>query len=349
MFAEAGLGLGLILAGLVVTILVWVFLRLLPRREPSADVISPYPETFESKSTDAVVVIQMGGRVEYINDLARNWFGLQEREPPDLERMARRVRPSEEFLELCATEGQKHFSVNGRLVDAVSYRVPGLNPAILLSLRSMELGPALGGVEGGQSSSSILKIVSEFSQTISSSLNLETTLLAILQNVGRLVSADMMEIKLENPESPSPVIYRYEETGDVPRAVQVGRSQFEGYSESIPANRRPVFAPDGRLCDNHPTGLVKSYIGIPLLADDELLGTLEVGQTTTSGLTMQDLQLLQLIAGHAAVAVRNARRFEVEVERVAELSGLAKLSQAVGSIQDLNDTPGGECCPALQC
>src|SRR4030065_757240 len=109
MFAEAGLGLSLILAGLVVAILVWVFLRMLPRREPTADVISTPASSFESQSTDAVIVVQLGGRVEYISRLARDWFGLQEGESPDLERLARRVRPAEEFLGLCAGEGQKRF------------------------------------------------------------------------------------------------------------------------------------------------------------------------------------------------------------------------------------------------
>ncbi|HBD08805.1 MAG TPA: hypothetical protein DCZ69_11140, partial [Syntrophobacteraceae bacterium] len=337
MFAEAGLGFGLILAGVVITILVWVFLRVLPRREPSAEVISPIPASFESKSTDAVVVVELGGRVQYINNLAYNWFGVQEGEIPDLERLARRVRPSDDFLELCATEGQKRFSVNGRLMDAVSYRVPGLNPAMLLSLRSMDLGPALGAAESGQSSTSILKIVSEFSQDISSSLNLETTLRAIFQNVGRLVSADMMEIKLENPGSSSPLIYRYEESGGAGRAVPAAHSQFGGYSESLRTHRQPIFDPTGQADSDQSTSPIKSYIGIPLFVDDEVPGTLEVGQTTTSGLTMQDSELLQLVAGQAALAIRNARRFEVEQGRVAELSGLSKLTQAAGSIQDPNE------------
>lgn len=334
MFAEAGLGLSLILAGLVVAILVWVFLRMLPRREPIADAISTPASSFESQSTDAVIVVQLGGRVEYISRLARDWFGLQEGESPDLERLARRVRPSEEFLELCAGEGQKRFSVNGRLTDATSYRVPGFNPVMLLSLRSMELAPALSGAEGGSFSSSILKVIAEFSQTIPASLNLDASLRAIFQNVERLVSADVMEIKLEDPGTQSTLIYRYEESGGASRAVQTAHTQFGGYSELLKSRRQPIFAPDGRPDLDGQAALVKSYIGIPLLAEDELLGTLEVGQTATSGLTRQDAELLQLIGGQAAVAIRNARRFEVEQERMVELSGLAKLSQAAGSIQE---------------
>ncbi|RJP54704.1 MAG: GAF domain-containing protein [Anaerolineaceae bacterium] len=335
MFVDAGLGLGWILAGLVITVLVWVLLRLLPRQETAGGISSVTEPFFESQSSDAVIVIQAGGRVEYVSQLAREWFGLQEGEIPDLERLARRVRPSEEFLELCAAEGHKRFSVNGRLADAASYRVPGFRPVMLLSLRSMDLGASLSGAEGGQFSSSILKIVSEFGQTIPASLNLDATLGAIFQNVGRLVSADVMEIKLEDSEAQSATVYRYEESEDGPRAVQAGRSQLgDHYFEFLRSERRPIFAPDGRLEGSESPALVKSYIGIPLLVEDEFLGTLEVGQTVTSGLTKQDLELLQLIGGQAAVAIRNAHRFEVERERVAELSGLAKLSQAAGSIQE---------------
>ncbi len=338
MFAGAGLGLVLILAGVVVTALVWAFLRLLPRRESASEAVLPSPAAIvESRSTDGVVMVETGGRVGYINELAQKWFGLQEGEIPDLERLARRVRPADEFLELCAGEGQRRLSVNGRLMEAVSYQVPGLNPAILVSLRTRELGPALGGTEGGQSSSTILNLVSEFNQAISSSLDLETTLNSIFLNVGRLVSADMLEIKLEDPGASQPHIYRYEESAGVSRTIPVERSQFAGYSESLRASRQPVFVPDGRINAEGAKTLIKSYIGIPLLAENELLGSLEVGQTTTSGLTRQDSAMLQLLAGQAALAIRNALRFKAEQGRVAELSGLAKLSQAAGAIRDMEE------------
>jgi GAF domain-containing protein/nitrogen-specific signal transduction histidine kinase len=338
MFAGAGLGLGLILAGLVFTILVWAFLRLLPRHDPTSGAVTSPTPSFESQSNDAVIVIQSGGRVEYMNRLARDWFGMRDEETADLERLARRARPSDEFMELCAAEGQKRFSINGRLTDATSYRVPGYDPMMLISLRNMDLAPALSGGDGGQFSSSILKVVADFSQTIPASLDLETTLLAIFQNVGRLVSVDVMEIKVADPKTQSSATYRFDESGGVARTVRSAHTQFGTVSERLLSTRQPIFAPDGRLISRPGEAtsplLVKSYIGIPLLADDELLGTLEVGQTATSGLTAQNMDLLQLIAGQAAVAIRNARRYEVEQERVVELSGLAKLSQAAGSIQE---------------
>jgi GAF domain-containing protein len=337
MFPEAGFGLSLILVGVVITMLVWVFLRILPRRAEVVEDV-PSPRAFiQSKSTDGVIVVESGGKVEYLNDLARSWFGLGATDYPDLERLARRVRPSEDFLELCVGEAQKRFSVGGRLMDAVSYQVPGLNPAILISLRSMELDTALNDGAQGQSANSILEIVTGFNQAVSSSLDLETTLLAIFQNVSRLVANDMMEIKLENPGAAEPLIYRYEESSNSLRPVMVGRSQFEGYTGTVRTERRVLHAPDGRLDANGTIGFVNSYIGVPLMVGDDLLGTLELGQNTTQGLSAQDAGLLGLVSGQIALAIRNAQLFEGEQARTAELSGMTKLSEAVGAIQDLNE------------
>src|SRR5690349_10161795 len=55
---------------------------------------------------DAVLIIELGGRIRVINDNAREWFDLREGELPNIEALGRRIRPSESFLELCATEGQ---------------------------------------------------------------------------------------------------------------------------------------------------------------------------------------------------------------------------------------------------
>src|SRR5512138_860767 len=64
----------------------------------------------------AVLLVKTGGRVVFANPTARNWFGLVEEEP-NLERLARRTRPEELFLGLCAVEGQTRFSLNEHLID----------------------------------------------------------------------------------------------------------------------------------------------------------------------------------------------------------------------------------------
>ncbi|HEX2696227.1 MAG TPA: PAS domain-containing protein, partial [Anaerolineales bacterium] len=178
MSASLNLAMGLVIAGLVFVILVWGLLRLLPRRQATGQTgILPFPLSETNQSADAVVVIQPGGRVDYINERAREWFGLRADDQADLERLLRRVRPPDDFLDVCVTPGQKRLSVNGKLAEVTSYQVPGAYPQMLVSLRGMDLTPALTA-EGGQLPSSLLKIITEFGQSVASSLDFETTVRA---------------------------------------------------------------------------------------------------------------------------------------------------------------------------
>src|SRR5687767_14615752 len=125
MFAGLEVGLVLILSALVliVPVLLVILLRRMPRNASIApEVTSTFAPSDSSKLNEAILIVQYGGRVEYINELAREWFGLREGEPAELERLVRRVRPAEDLLNLCAEQGQKRLSVGGRLVDATSYQ-----------------------------------------------------------------------------------------------------------------------------------------------------------------------------------------------------------------------------------
>ncbi|MBI3737801.1 MAG: PAS domain-containing protein, partial [Chloroflexi bacterium] len=192
MFASLNLAMGLVIAGLVFVVLVWALLRLLPRGQAEGQTSpTPFvlPESNQSTSAnDAIVVIQPGGRVDYVNERAREWFGLRDDDQADLERLLRRVRPPDDFLDVCVTPGQKRLSVNGKLVEVTSYQVPGAYPQMLVSLRGMDLAPALAS--GGDVSSSLLKVITDFGQSIASSLDLEAVARSVLDNVVRLVSAD---------------------------------------------------------------------------------------------------------------------------------------------------------------
>ena len=120
MFASLNLGIGLIIAGLVFVILVWAVLNLLPRAQPAGTSETPFVHVDEGASGDAIVVIQPGGRVDYVNPRARDWFGLRENDPADLERLLRRVRPADDFLEVCSAPGNRRLNINGKTVDATS-------------------------------------------------------------------------------------------------------------------------------------------------------------------------------------------------------------------------------------
>lgn len=338
MFESLNLGIGLIIAGLVFVILVWGLLRLLPRAPVKAPAAVVHVPSDAGSSDDAVVLIQSGGRVEYVNARAREWFSLGEQDAPDLERLLRRVRPPDDFLTICSTPGQKRLNVSGRPVDVTSYQVPGTYPQMLVSMRSLELAPSLS-LDGGQLSSSILRIVTDFSKSITASLDLDSVIRAILESVLRLVPADVLELKTWDQDTRSFVAHRFQEgNGSGPTVARSAQSQFGSLTEQVLNSHRPVLLPDAASITAAGAGSasvgVNSYLGIPLTAGSEMVGLLEAGQVSGAPLTNQESDLLQLVAAQTGAALRNALLYDQERRRAAELSGLAGLAQAVSAIRE---------------
>src|SRR5574337_1100586 len=117
--AIALLAVGAVFVGLTVAGLRWF-----AARRPPPYVASPVKLPVERQPADtAVLVAQPGGRVLFVNERARQFFGLNGEEA-NLWHMAQRARPSETFLELFVAEGRANLSIGDRQVDATSLRVP---------------------------------------------------------------------------------------------------------------------------------------------------------------------------------------------------------------------------------
>ena len=337
---DTGIQSGLIIVaiGLAIAVLIWALTRWALRSQSSWQAAIKNPSTEISDHEDAVLLIHSGGRVDYINTVARKLFGLTENEVPNLERLARRARPGDIFWKLCVSEGKMRFSIGGRLIEGVSYRIPGSDPVILLSLRQPELSSGIA--DARDVSGSVLRIITDFGQAIAENLNLDATLSAVIENVEKLVPADILEVKVWEQASQIFVSYRFGMRDGVAYLESSANTRFGNYSVYIAEKKTPLFVSDTqenkelRFLEETDQYSIRSYIGIPLQAGGELVGLLEVGQIATDAYSQEDLGLLQLIAGQAAVAIRNALLYENEQRRAMELSGLANLAQSAGSLQN---------------
>lgn len=336
---SAGLGVGLGLVFLALVLIVPVFLvvwwRRLPQNGSAPETALSLIPPNSSHTNEAILIVQAGGRVEYINPLAREWFGLHPEEPTDLERLVRKARPAEELLNLFNVQGQKRLSISGKLVEATSYQIPGPYPLMLVVMRAVELSTNVGEVG---TSSSILQIVSDFGKEASASLNLEDTLYAILLNVSQLVPADVIEVKVFDETKETLTPYMLESSG-TSRVISPEHSQFGGITDVLKSSRKPLLIPDLRVEDLalpelRSSSPVQSYLGLPLIADQQFVGSLEVGHLSPGMLGEHDNELLQLVASQAAYSIRNSVLFAREQNRSAELGGLANLAQAFGPVQD---------------
>jgi GAF domain-containing protein/nitrogen-specific signal transduction histidine kinase len=339
---EAGLALVIfaVVLGLIVLTVIW--LRQLPRNAANpAELTATLSSPDSSPLNEAVLIVQAGGRVEYLNELSREWFGLREGEQPDLERLIRLARPAEDFLNLCARQGQKRLSVGGRLVDATSYQVPGPYALMLISMRNVEFSASMNDAGAD---SSILRIISDFGKHVSASLNLEDTLYAILINVSHLVPADILEVKVWDEITQSLIPYTLESSGSS-RAVRTSHSQFGELTTALQSRKKSILLPDTHMPDPtlprlNGSSPVQSYLGLPLIVDQQLVGTLEIGHLSAGVLGQHDYELIQLVAAQAAYSIRNALVFASEQNRAAELNSLANLAQVFSASQDYTNLIG---------
>ncbi|MCZ2126816.1 MAG: GAF domain-containing protein [Anaerolineales bacterium] len=337
------LGVGILIAGIVAVASALLLLRLVTpahsaaQKNPRADDSLP---PIKANPNEAVIIVQPGGRLEYINEAARPVFNLRKDEAVDLERLTRRVRPTDDFLELCVTPGSKRLYINGKPVLISSYEIPGTPPRILISAREAEAN-AMSGAGGLEESDEILRVSGEFSQTISAGVNLDETARAILNHIGRLVPSDLLELKLWNEERRALVPFRFQNAENA-RSNTTPLSHFGGLTHQLTKQGEALLLNDlAKIQDALPDNElnpIHSYLGVLLKAGGELIGALEAGQISDGVFSQHDLNILRLISGQAAIAIRNAKLYEEEQRRRSELSGLAKLNQTLAVVDERKDT-----------
>ncbi len=292
---------------------------------------------------EAILLVQIGGRVVYTNDIARDWFRFTGKEP-NLERLYRLARPGDVFLGLCSTEGRVRFSMDGRSVEGSSYYVPandGTEGYFLVSLRRLQVPDMLRGIDNDADQA--VDIFTELNQTISSNLELDPTLKAILDSVERLVPADFTQISIWDKADQHLIPYRLIGIKEFDRHLEKVEQRYragQGYAGQIVSTQQSLYIPDvDKYHATHPAlewrqYPIKSYLGSPLIVADELVGALELASLEHDGFKQDDLVLVKVLASQAAVAVHNALMFEVLNKRLVELTGLAKLTQTAGGQRD---------------
>ncbi len=343
------LGFALLIAaiGILFFLIVYLALGFVRRARPALQIAAPVGgDDLLSEHGDGVVVVEVGGRIRSINARARQFFRLQEGEVPNLERLARKVRPNDSLLKLCAAEGQTRFVLDGRLVEGTSYLVTnGSQSTAVLSLRYPEITNGLVGINGAISTQS-LQTFNQLAQAMAISLDLNDTLQAVLENVEKLLPAEFMEVTLWDQESQSFIPYHFAGLPGVDRKLELSSERYlagDSLTGYLFDQRTPLLAADLNEREDLreivqrmriPT---RAYLGIPLIVGSECIGTLELGSMSTGAFREEDLDLLRLLSGQAAIAIHNALLFQMEQRRTAELTGLAQLAQAFSSVRD----PGG--------
>lgn len=87
------------------------------------------------------------------------------------------------------------------------------------------------------------------------------------------------------------------------------------------------------IAENPP----RSAIFVPLLAGDEVVGSMSVQHPEPNAFTQSDLQAMAILANQVASAIVNARLFQTVQRRAEQLATIAEVSRAINSVLDLDE------------
>ncbi|HKC08733.1 MAG TPA: GAF domain-containing protein, partial [Methylomirabilota bacterium] len=164
-----------------------------------------------------------------------------------------------------------------------------------------------------------LQALGEVSQTLSSTLDLETVLRTIVSRASQLAGADGCSV-WEYDEGTEEFHFRAtdnldEEVVEVSRRTPIRRG--EGNMGRMAVTREPVQMPDigqegayrGPLRDVLLRTGNRALLAVPLQREDHLIGALTVNKKTPGEFSPEVIDVLRTFAAQSALAIQNARLF----------------------------------------
>ncbi len=161
-----------------------------------------------------------------------------------------------------------------------------------------------------------LQISADVSRQLSTILDQSDLINAIVQQVQRAFHYYHVHIYLFDKRQGSLVLAGG--TGEAGRAMLLGNHRIpagKGLVGFAAQSRQPVLVPDvmadERWLPNPLLPDTRAEVAVPIITGNEISGVLDVQHNVRHGLGSSDVDLLQLIANQVAIALQNARSYEV--------------------------------------
>jgi len=191
------------------------------------------------------------------------------------------------------------------------------------------------------------KAMVEVARAITSSLDLPAVLDLIVDRVAKLLGIPRASIAVIEPETSDAVIRFVAYRGMSANFTQLRPLHWrDGTTPTAIQERRPVWSAD--LLNDPAFALTSStraaveaegyraVLSVPLLASDRPLGALAIYRDAPGPFTDEEVDLLEILAAQAAVAIRNAQLYTEAQRRQREAETVAVLTRAINRSLDLD-------------
>lgn len=182
----------------------------------------------------------------------------------------------------------------------------------------------------------------DVSRDVSSTLDYAEVLDRILEQMLRVVDYDGASILLapvDHPDSPRMVIAATQGHEPYLRGREIDYSHSPLFAE-IAQSRQPVLVGDVHehedwvlLSDEESMQNIRSWIGVPLLVQNHMIGMITLDKTSVHAYTQRDASVAFAVARQAAVAVENAR---LHAQSQANLRALEQRNRRLSSLHRIS-------------
>ncbi|MBX0330366.1 GAF domain-containing protein [Oscillochloris sp. ZM17-4] len=160
----------------------------------------------------------------------------------------------------------------------------------------------------------------------------------ILEQLARFVRYDSAGVFLFHDQQYARLVAGYGYTFDVNQTIVLaagpGSPTWLNHYD-----RRATYIPDVRQINdwqNVPdSDLIRSWIGVPLIVNESVIGVLTIDKWTPSAFADADVQVAQMFGDHLAVAINNARLLREAQTRASQIHVIHQLSGSLSAISDV--------------
>lgn len=286
------------------------------------DIVESYRIITESAS-DAIITINEDSRILFVNRAAVNIFGYR----PEEMLGAELTMLMPEYLRHVHRAGLKNYLETGQKhISWVAVELPGLHKngqEISLELSFGEFHKdgqrfftgIARDITRRKQVEKRLAALQKVTDSALAHLSLDELLSESLKRIQEVLNVDTVAILLLRTEGDELVAWAargLEEEVELGVRIPVGR----GFAGNIIAQGQPIIIDDVSQADVFNPLLrekgIKSLLGVPLFVEGRPTGVLHVGKLEFAHFTEEDVRLLQLVADRIALAIENARLYEVE-------------------------------------
>ena len=201
----------------------------------------------------------------------------------------------------------------------------------------------VGGHGRGEDIRSIahLKMLQSLGGKLNRSNDVREIGMAIANELRQLIDYHNCRVFVREGEELTPIAFQGELTGHDRTAVQVFRTRVgEGLTGRVVETGEPLLLDDASQCEfavriEGTATIEESIIAVPLHYGSRVTGALVVSKLGLSQFDEDDLRLLEVLAGHAAVALENARLYEAERREAESAKALLEFGRDLAAAEGL--------------